>query len=119
MDTNTTATVFGRLNYTTWRNPTGSESITVAASLYDTVNDTTVDLAEYTTPLGDTEAFDTSLNNARGDLAPYCDTIHPRWWGCRDGYFSWEGTTLAGYPINETWTGVSIDDIAAHHRSKP
>lgn len=112
MDTNTTATVFGRLNYTTWRNPTGSESITVTASLYDTVNDTTVDLAEYTTPLGDTEAFDTSLNNALGDLAPYCDTIH-------DGYFTWEGTTLAGFPVNETWAGVSIDDIAADHRSKP
>lgn len=110
MDTNTTATIFGRINTTTWRNNNGTDTTAVLASLYDTEADTTVDLALYESETGDVEAFTTNLLAAVGVLAPYCDTFH-------EGYFAWEGRTLTGFPVNETWLGSTIDAIAADYRS--
>lgn len=110
MDTNTTATIFGRINTTTWRNNDGSDTTAVIASLYDTEADTTIDLALYESETGDVETFTANLSAAVDVLAPYCDTINY-------GYFTWEGRTLTGFPVNETWLGSTIDAIATDYWS--
>ena len=109
MDTNTTATIFGRFDIA-HITIDGIHRLQVMAAIYDTTIDEVYDLAFFTSDEGDIEALNTNISEAVAVLDTYCDTTNP-------GYFTSIGNTFTGFPANETWLASTGTAIADHYRT--